>query len=82
MVKFTASQPNGRTLVGIGISAWNVERLKQGKPIHLNFEALNLPWKIDLMIMYGETEQAIADELKEVGAIAPQTIIHKEGKPS
>lgn len=78
MIKFTASTDSGRTLIGIGISAGNVQRLKEGKPIHLNFEELNLPWKADLMIMYGETEALMADELKQF--IGPRTIIHKERK--
>lgn len=79
MILFTATQANGRTLIGIGISAENVQRLKEGKPIHLHFEALDLPWHADLAIMYGETEQALADELKEF--IGPNTINHTDGKP-
>jgi len=78
MIKFTATRENGRTMVGLGISEGNVERLRQGKPIHLHLEELNLPYKIDLMIMYGETEQALADSLKEF--IGPQTIINRDNK--
>lgn len=75
MIKFTADRA-GRTLIGLGISAGNVQRLKEGKPIHIHLEELNLPWKADIMIMYGETEQALADELKEF--ISPETVVHKE----
>lgn len=77
MIKFTADRA-GRTLIGLGISAGNVQRLKEGKPIHIHLEELNLPWKADIMIMYGETEQALADELEEF--ISPETVVHKESK--
>lgn len=67
-------------MIGLGLSAGNVERLQQGKPIHLHLEELNLPYKIDLMIMYGETEQALADSLK--GFIGPDTIINRDRSAS
>lgn len=78
MIKFTAGTQNGRTLIGIGISAENVARLKQGKPIHVSLEELNLPWKADVMLMYGDTEQVMAETLKEF--IGPQTVVHRDRK--
>lgn len=53
----------------LGLSAENMKRLKEGKPISITSQshpgsakALNgLP---RIGIMYGETEQAIADELR------------------
>lgn len=78
MIKFTASGPSGRTLIGLGLSARNIERMKAGKLIHLNLEELNLHWKADIMLLYGETEQEIATELKEF--IGPDTIVHHNEK--
>lgn len=78
MVKFTADL-SGRTLIGLGLSAANIERLREGKPIHINLEELNLPWHGEIMIMFGETEQAIADELQEF--IGPETVVNRERKP-
>jgi len=77
MVKFTSTR-EGRTLVGLGLSAGNVQRLREGKPIHVHLEELNLPYKIELMIMYGETEQEIANELKPF--INSNTIVNRETK--
>jgi len=78
MIKFTARRENGRQIIGIGISAVNVERLKEGKPIHVNLEEMGLPWKAEILLMYGETEQAMADELSEAGMIGPETLLHDE----
>ena len=78
MVKFTGSDENGRTLVGLGISQGNVDRLKEGKPIHIHFEEMNLPWPIDLLIFFGATEQDCADVVKPF--ITERTMVHKEKK--
>lgn len=78
MIKFTSSGQDGRTLVGLGLSAGNIQRLKEGKPIHVHFEELNLPYKIDLMIMYGETEQELTKELRPF--INSRTVISRETK--
>jgi hypothetical protein len=78
MIKFTAKTATHGTLIGLGISAGNITRLKEGKPIHVNLAELNLPWRGEIMIMYGETENDIQEELKEF--IGPETIIHKEQK--
>ena len=75
MIKFTAAEENGRTLVGLGISARNVECLKQGKPIHVHFEELSLPYKIDLLLFFGETEQEIEKSVSEF--IGPHTVVHR-----
>ena len=78
MIKFVADC-NGRTLIGLGLSAGNIQRLREGKPIHVHLEEMNLPWKAEIMILFGETEQAIADELREF--IGPQTVVNKERNP-
>lgn len=63
MIKFTVDGEGGRTLVGLGMSEGNVERLKAGMPIFVNLAALGLP-PIDIYIFYGETEHDLADMVK------------------
>lgn len=78
MVKFTIQYPNGRTGVGLGITKENLEELKKGHPIHVSLEELNLPHKIDVMIMYGDTVEDIAKEVKPF--IDEKTIVHDTSK--
>lgn len=46
----------------LGIDAENVKRLKEGKPIMVSLAELG--GSDDVLIMYGETMQAIAQELE------------------
>jgi hypothetical protein len=78
MVKFTAGTENGRTLIGLGLSEGNIQRLKEGKPIHVHLEELNLPYKAEVMIWYGADEQALQKEIQEF--IGPNTVVHAERK--
>jgi hypothetical protein len=60
----------GRTTDGgiiIGLSARNLELLKEGKPIMRPAQG-ELP---TLRIIYGETEQAIVNMLVQEGVLAP-----------
>ena len=72
MIKFTA-QGRGRKLIGIGLSAGNIKRLKQGKPVHIFGEELGFPG-IEIMIFYGATERKMQEDLSEF--IGPETRIH------
>ncbi len=76
MIKFTADMNGGRKLIGIGLTAGNIERLKQGKPIHISLEEMGLPWRADIGILYGETEDSLREELSEF--ITEKTVIHEE----
>ena len=40
MIKFTATTPQGRTILGFGLSYKNLRRLKQGQPIKVNVEEM------------------------------------------
>lgn len=76
MIKFKAGARAGHTaLVGFGLTAKNVEQLKLGNPIHVMGVELDLPF--DVMIFFGETEQAIYAELRKHGLIDPEkTVLH------
>ena len=62
MVKFGASGSGGRALVGLGLSEENLRNLRERKPILVQGEEVNQPG-VDIMIMWGETEEAIKNEL-------------------
>lgn len=53
-----------------GLSALNVERLMEGKPIAVNLTDLGLP-KGRVLIFYGKTEQDMKAELEAAGMIRP-----------
>jgi len=75
MIKFTARAANGRQIAGFGITEKNVEQLKKGYPIMIWGHDIGVPF--DIMIYYGETEQILADQLRDAGMIDPnKTVIH------
>ena len=67
MIKFHAMGRKG-DLYGFGITAGNVERLKQGDPIVIDMSELGVP-QMTITIFYGETEEAIARELQQYGVV-------------
>lgn len=69
MMRFGAQFPNGRKIFGIGLSRANCERLLAGKPIAFPLEEMGGSGEI--LIMAGETEQAMAQQLQEY--IGPDT---------
>lgn len=83
MIKFTADGPNG-TIIGLGITRSNVERLMKDEPILVKMKDINL--KLDggmngeIFIFFGETEQDIAKRFVDNGMISPKTKVHKEEK--
>jgi hypothetical protein len=58
----------GENLV-LGLSRRNLELLQAGKPIRFNLSEINLP-PADVVIFFGETEQAMMEELQKHG-LAP-----------
>jgi hypothetical protein len=73
MVKFVAST-NGKTLIGLGLSRMNLQKLKEGKPILVDLASLNLPYDAEVMIFYGKTEQTMAKDM--LPYISEDTIVH------
>lgn len=74
MIRFSARTDDGRLLIGLGLSAENVRRLKVGKPITFPL-ASTLPTEavtsnevkrlgdIHILIIYGETEADLKGQL-------------------
>jgi hypothetical protein len=63
MIRFSGSSNRGRAIIGIGISEGNVQRLKEGKPIHIHADDMGFAGEI--VIFYGETEDLLAKQLRE-----------------
>lgn len=79
MIKATATGPDGRTILLIGLSFGNLDkfRAEPGETfIRVEGKALGIP--VDLMIFSGETEAHCAESLK--GSIGPDTKIHVDPK--
>ncbi len=62
MIKFKIELDNGKVAIGFALSAKNIELLKEKKPIKVDLNEMGL--NADILIMYGETEEAIIEELK------------------
>jgi hypothetical protein len=52
------------SLILLGLSDTNIERLKKGQPIKFNLQELGLG-DYDVLIFYGKDEQSMQQELKE-----------------
>jgi hypothetical protein len=70
------------SLVLLGITRGNVERLMAGQPIRVSGDdpAIGLPG-VTLCIMFGETEDAIAGELRAAGVVDDRTVV-EDRRPS
>lgn len=77
MIKFKVDAKNNRKLIGLGITEENVKGLKEGKPIFINGEEVDIPG-IDIMVFYGKDEKAIQDSLQNF--IGPHTDVRDETK--
>jgi len=69
-------------LLLIGLSRGNVERLLGGQPIRIRREVHGkaVPEDWEIVLFFGETEQAMADDLRAVGAIQLDTEIFIDPK--
>lgn len=62
MIKFTATTPDNRKLLGLGLSHVNLDRLRDNQPIRFKGEAVGLDG-VDVLIFAGKTEESMAKEL-------------------
>lgn len=74
MIKFRASG-DGREVVGLGLTARNIELLKQGKPILVKLSALGIETNIEITIIYGEDEKSLYRDLRKAGLVSDETQI-------
>lgn len=78
MIKATGRTGDGDTLLILGLSRTNTERLLAGKPIKVNGLDVGLPG-IQVILLGGETEEAITAELQ--GLITKDTLHTDLGGP-
>lgn len=72
MIKFVASTPHSDILFGFGLSRENINQLVKGNPIKLNLEEMGFAG-VDVLIFFGETEEQMAEDMKEF--VGDHTII-------
>lgn len=71
MIRFKAYSEDGtRAIYGLGLSRENVDRLAKGQPISLNLADQGGP-DLDLVICFGDTEEALFRELQAGGLLHP-----------
>ena len=66
MIKFSATTKEGTKLLTFGLSEGNLAKLREKKPILIDLGQLGVPG-VQVMIMWGETEQSMMDELHAAG---------------
>ena len=69
MFKAASVMEDGRTFVFLGLSKINLEKLQEGKPIPIDLSVFGVP--AEVLISYGETEEAIMAELRAAGIQFP-----------
>jgi hypothetical protein len=70
----SAGLQDGKTLLILGLSRTNRDRLEAGQPIDISREVhgLSIPANLKIMIFAGETEAAMEETLREL--IGPTTV--------
>lgn len=78
MVIASAGLPDGKTLLILGLSQVNRDRLDAGQPIDISREVhgLSIPANLKILIFAGETEAAMEETLHEL--IGPETVIDQK----
>jgi hypothetical protein len=71
MLKASSQTKDGRPVMLFGLSAMNLKRLKEGKPIRINAAAEGLPFAGEILIFYGRTEHDMIEDWHQF--IGPDT---------
>lgn len=81
MIIARADQGDVQTLI-LGLSKMNVQKLLEGKPIHVARETHGdgIPEHWSIVIMAGETENSMAADLRRAGLLSNNTQIRKQPK--
>jgi hypothetical protein len=72
MIKLAGTTTNGRKLVVLGITEMNVTRLREGKPIHIHAEDVNLPG-VEIVITLGKDDATLNEQFAPL--IGPETTV-------
>lgn len=74
MLRFTITDDNGRTILGLGITRENVNRLIKGHPIRVKLDEMNVRVDDAIMIYFAETEVELQNAIAEF--IGPETKVN------
>lgn len=64
MIRFGGTDGDGTRVIGIGLSRENCKRLLEGRPIAYRAQSSEGDQEIEILIMAGETEDAVEAELR------------------
>lgn len=67
VIKASAKSKSGGHLCLIGLSTGNLRLLQQGRPIAFELREAGIDLDVEILIMWGETEEAIVAELRAGG---------------
>lgn len=70
MIKMMATGKDGRKIVLLGITDGNIQRLREGKPIHIHGEEMGLG-PMEIWIITGKDEATLTEQLAPL--IGPET---------
>jgi hypothetical protein len=75
MIKATATQPDGRTLLLIGLSFVNLDKFRtEAGDMYIKINGMDMDMPIDVLIFSGETEFAMESQIE--GLCGPYTEVH------
>ncbi len=65
---------SGKKRLILGLSVGNLRKLEEGKPMRLRPETHpGIPEGLEIVILYGLTEQTMKCEMEQAGLIGPET---------
>jgi len=81
LVCSTLAGHDGTTVLLLGLSRANLERLEAGDPIRVTraTHGLPVPETLTVLIIAGETEASMEADLRHLGAITDETVMN--GRP-
>lgn len=86
MIKFIGHRGgSGRSVLGIGLTRANCERLQAGQPIHFHAEQMDVAslQVQEVMIFFGETEATMEADFRKAGLLeTAQVIDERDRRPS
>lgn len=67
MIRALATQKDGRKLLILGVDRTNIDKLTSKQPIIVRGDQFGLDLPVDFLIMFGETLDDVATELRQSG---------------
>jgi len=74
MIKALAHDQEGKAVVFLGITDKNVEKLREGMPIHVDLRDFNEELEARILIIHGATEEALEETLIGDGKVSVGTV--------